>query len=1064
MVALVIPITSAFGAGPVATVTVAVAPQCIRNNGTSTSTGTATVKDSTGAGVSGQTVVFATDGHVTFGPVLDHLDGTYTSTITSSTTVGVEHISATAGGKTSSNTAALTVSGLAATVSLAPLSPSTIRANGTSMSTATATVKDASGLCVGGDTVTFASSPSAPTGPTPGPTTDHGDGTYSATLVSSTTPGQYSITATDASASKTSTAQTLTEFGPANTVILAPKTVTLTADGASKAGLTATVTDVNGVGVNDDTVLFTTSGDATFDPVVNNHDGTYNTSVIASKTADVETLTAHAETKMDTATLTENAGPASTVALTVTPNSIPADNGTSPAAAKATVKDANGNLVKNETVTFSTSGDVTFNPVTTPSGGNGDGTYSSTISSSKTADNETIKATTSNGKFGTASLTETPGNASGIALKLNPTTIAADGTSTSTATATVTDSNGNGVPNVTVGFGTNGDTTISPPSATTDSSGKASTTITASKTADTETITANGAGKTTSQPLVEYGPAKTVSVTLSKNPITADGKDTSVAKATLADANGKPVLNETVVFTTSGDVTFGPVTNNGDGTYTATITASKTADTETITGKATNANVSGTAQPQLTEMAGPPVMGLTLSPSSMPADGKSATTATASVKDQFGNPYPSETVTIATNGDTTVGTVTNHNDGTYTATITASKTADNETIAAGDAAKSLTKTATLTETPSGTGFHSLPPTRILDTRTQGGGGPLQPNSQRKVQITGNGNVPATHVSGAVLNLTGTQASTQTFLTVFPSGSPPNASNLNLAPGRDAANLVTAQVAADGSVQLYNAQGTVHAIFDVVGYYDDGSVATPPHYTALTPARILDTRSGSPIGPNSQRKVQITGNGGVPATHVSAVVLNLTGTQASQATFLTVFPSGNVPTASNLNLRAGEDRPNLVMVPVAADGSVQLYNAQGTVHAIFDVTGYFDDGTLATAKGFTALPPSRILDTRSGGALGPGGQRGVQVAGNGGVPATGATAVVINITATRASNGTFLTVFPAAPRPVASNLNVPPGTDIPNLAVATLAPDGSVQLYNDQGTVDVIFDVVGWFGS
>jgi len=245
----------------------------------------------------------------------------------------------------------------------------------------------------------------------------------------------------------------------------------------------------------------------------------------------------------------------------------------------------------------------------------------------------------------------------------------------------------------------------------------------------------------------------------------------------------------------------------------------------------------------------------------------------------------------------------------------------------------------------------------------------------------------------------------------------------------------------------------------------GAAATRPHYTALTPARILDTRSGSPIGPNSQRKVQITGNGGVPATHVSAVVLNLTGTQASQATFLTVFPSGNVPTASNLNLRAGEDRPNLVMVPVAADGSVQLYNAQGTVHAIFDVTGYFDDGTLSTAKGFTALPPTRILDTRNGFPLGAGAQKTVQVAGGtSGIPASGATAAVINITATRASNGTFLTVFPQNPRPTVSNLNVPPGTDIPNLAVATLAPDGTVQLYNDQGTVDVIFDVVGWFGS
>src|SRR5205807_9983615 len=136
------------------------------------------------------------------------------------------------------------------------------------------------------------------------------------------------------------------------------------------------------------------------------------------------------------------------------------------------------------------------------------------------------------------------------------------------------------------------------------------------------------------------------------------------------------------------------------------------------------------------------------------------------------NPYPSDTVPIATNGDATLSAVTNHSNGTYTATITASKTADQETITAGDAAKSLTKTATLTETPSGTGFHSLPPTRILDTRTSGDAPALQPNKQRTVQITGHGGVPSTHVSAVVLNLTATQASQGTFLTVFPSGSPP----------------------------------------------------------------------------------------------------------------------------------------------------------------------------------------------------------------------------------------------------------------------------------------------------
>jgi len=151
-----------------------------------------------------------------------------------------------------------------------------------------------------------------------------------------------------------------------------------------------------------------------------------------------------------------------------------------------------------------------------------------------------------------------------------------------------------------------------------------------------------------------------------------------------------------------------------------------------------------------------------------------------------------------------------------------------------------------------------------------------------------------------------------------------------------------------------------------------------------------------------------------------------------------------------------------MVPVAPDGSVMVYNAAGSTDAILDVAGYFDDGSILTAKGFTAAPPARILDTRGGGALGPGGQRGVSVTGVAGGPPAGATAAIINVTATQATAGTFLTVFPQNPRPVVSTLNVPPGTDIPNLSVATLAADGSTQLYNDKGSVNVIFDVAGWF--
>ena len=80
--------------------------------------------------------------------------------------------------------------------------------------------------------------------------------------------------------------------------------------------------------------------------------------------------------------------------------------------------------------------------------------------------------------------------------------------------------------------------------------------------------------------------------------------------------------------------------------------------------------------------------------------------------------------------------------------------------------------------------------------------------------------------------------------------------------------------------------------------------------------------------------------GVPASGVSAVVLNVTVTQPTAAGHITVYPDGTSrPLAANLNFVAGQTVPNLVVAPVGADGKVDLYNGSaGTVQLIADVSG------------------------------------------------------------------------------------------------------------------------------
>jgi hypothetical protein len=378
---------------------------------------------------------------------------------------------------------------------------------------------------------------------------------------------------------------------------------------------------------------------------------------------------------------------------------------------------------------------------------------------------------------------------------------------------------------------------------------------------------------------------------------------------------------------------------------------------------------------------------------------------------------------------------------------------------------------------AGTGFHPLAPARILDTRSgaQGFFGPIGAGTSISLPVAGHGGVPASGATAVLINVTATQPTGQSYLTVYPSGTGrPLASNLNFLAGQTAPNLVSAKLGADGKVAIYNNAGSTHVVVDVVGWFSAAGSPDGASLNPLAPARILDTRVGtggfaSPVAAGATISPTVTGVGGVPATGVSAVVLNVTVTQPTAETFLTVSPSGTArPLASNLNAIAGQARANLVVAKVGTDGKVSVYNNAGQAQVIFDVVGWYGaDGVPAGAR-FTALAPSRVLDTRVGtggfGApIGPGATISPQVTGVGGVPLTGVSAVVLNVTVTQPTSESFLTVFPSGTaRPLASSLNMTVGQTVPNLVIAKVGADGRVSVYNNAGSTHVILDVVGWY--
>ena len=71
-----------------------------------------------------------------------------------------------------------------------------------------------------------------------------------------------------------------------------------------------------------------------------------------------------------------------------------------------------------------------------------------------------------------------------------------------------------------------------------------------------------------------------------------------------------------------------------------------------------------------------------------------------------------------------------------------------------------------------------------------------------------------------LNVTALDATSNSFLTIWPGGQRPEASALNPAPGQRVFNAVTTELAADQTFQIFNNRGTVNVFVDVNGYYED----------------------------------------------------------------------------------------------------------------------------------------------------------------------------------------------------------------------------------------------------
>jgi hypothetical protein len=280
---------------------------------------------------------------------------------------------------------------------------------------------------------------------------------------------------------------------------------------------------------------------------------------------------------------------------------------------------------------------------------------------------------------------------------------------------------------------------------------------------------------------------------------------------------------------------------------------------------------------------------------------------------------------------------------------------------------------------------------------------------------------------------------------------------HLPPGAVYVPCVTATSATGGTAQTCAAPILVGAggLVQAAATAGSGSKLTP-----VSPVRVLDTRTGTggvtgPVAANSSVALQVAGASGVPASGVTAVVVNVTVTSPTAAGILTVYPDGaSLPNASNVNFSAGQTVPNLVLVAVGSDGKVDFHNGSpGTVQVVADLAGYFANppgtptGVTATAGNGQATVSWTAPSANGGSAI-----TGYTVTASPGGATAAAAATATSATVTGLTNGTAYTFTVTAANAIGSSASSAPSAAVTPRTVPGPPTGVTATAGNGQATV------------
>lgn len=254
-------------------------------------------------------------------------------------------------------------------------------------------------------------------------------------------------------------------------------------------------------------------------------------------------------------------------------------------------------------------------------------------------------------------------------------------------------------------------------------------------------------------------------------------------------------------------------------------------------------------------------------------------------------------------------------------------------------------------------FVPAPPVRLLDTRETGSG----IGAGHSVTIPLPAGVPADATAVAVSLATSDSLGPGFFTTHAAGTERPGISSLNT----DGHGQVraTGQVVAvgDGGFTVFSQTGG-HVVVDLTGWFTGPSAprSSSGLFVAIDPARLADTRAGTPVFPGGTLRLDPAALAGRP---VAAVAANLTMTGTWRGGFLTVHPAGSPrPLAASANAdRRNQDVAQFALLGASGNG-IDVFASSGT-DVVVDVTGWFTGEPPPAGDAAAVNAPAADLDRR-----------------------------------------------------------------------------------------------------